>query len=98
MSAIWKVDNIESIPLFEGKENVAKNVYITVTDATTYSQKVGIDFSGVGTATNYIAWDSMKEDTVIAWVKSSLGDEMVAKIEADVSIVEVIAEEPALPW
>ena len=98
MPAIWKVENIESISLFGGKENVAKNVYITVTDVNTYSQKVGIDYSGVGTATNYIEWDSMKENTVIAWVKASLGDDMVSKIETNVSIVESVVETPALPW
>jgi len=99
MAAVWTVQTIESLPVYEGKTEVVANVTVLVTDVGNFSQKVGIDYSNVSNDPNFTPWSQLTQEEVISWVKSSLGPEMVEKIERDVALPnpEPIPS-PPLPW
>jgi hypothetical protein len=105
VSLTWKVERIECYPEKEGKQNVVHMVHWRCT---------GVDggFSGANYGTQSLIHDAdapftpyaeLAHDEVVGWVKSAIGDERVARIEA--SVVAQIEEQksppsvaPPLPW
>jgi len=99
MSAVWTIQNMTSVPLYEGKQDVVATVTVLVTDVSSYGQIVGIDYSNVGNEPNFTPWDQLTQDEVLTWTKASLGAERVAKIEADVALpIPEPTPQPPIPW
>jgi hypothetical protein len=91
MTAVWTVTEIDELPTYEGKTRVVANVGVIVSDVSTWTQKVGLNYSSVGTDPNYTDWGDLTQDQILTWVKASLGADMVAHVEAQV------AQEPPSP-
>jgi hypothetical protein len=99
MSAIWTVQNISSVPSFEGKENVVATITVLASDVSSYGQVVGIDYSNVGNNPNFKPWDQLSKEEVLSWAKAALGVERVAKIEQDITQPTLQPQpQSTLPW
>ena len=107
----WTVDSLYTKDI-EGELNYVVDVTFTVSgeeevDGKTYSSELNgnaLKFA-ILKKEDFIAYDDLTNDTVVGWIKDSLGAESVASFEAAVggmidSKISPVVEpsKPALPW
>ena len=70
-------------------------------------RKIGeITLTGDSTSSNFVPFETLTEETLIEWVKSSLGEEQVIAIETEIqnninariAIRKAVTEKGGLPW
>jgi hypothetical protein len=105
VTSTWKIEQLDCYPTKEGQTDVVFTIHWRVngTDGT-------YDATNYGTlAVTYVAdaaftpYANLTQDQVIGWVKDSMGADMVADIEAGISVrIANLANppviSPALPW
>lgn len=100
----WTIAQIDTLPEREGKQDVVSMVHweLSGEDAGltgTIRGAHALTFKADGAFTPYA---NLTQDQIIAWVKETMGDEMVASAEADVAQqISNKANAPkaaALPW
>lgn len=101
----WSVQEVNAFPEKDGKQNVVFNVHWIVNglDGEHTASAYGSTSIDVNPSGPFTAYENLTEAQVIDWVKTSMGAEEVAAIEA--SIVGQINEQinpkiitPVLPW
>ena len=89
----WNCKTVDVHPQEEGETNVVYNVHWIVTGASDQLDPQGNPYSAtnIGTQvldtsgiTNFIPFDQLTNDEVVAWTKGAMGDEQVAEIEASI--------------
>jgi len=105
MTTTWQI--------FDTKRKVADGLIVGVTYSCTANlegeieRKIGnIALTGDSTAPNFIPFSDLTQDTLVTWVKNSLGDATVTEIEnvlrADLearkAAKEAETERNGLPW
>ena len=105
----WSITAIDSYPQYQGKENVAFNVYWKLTDPTVVSPMIDIYAVYGSQALSYAAGSSftdyadLKEDQVVQWVKEAIGATQVAALQSKLNInlgkaPSVAIQQQPLPW
>lgn len=96
----WRIVYISAVDE-DGLQNVAKEVSFAVTKtANSETAERSGRIALAAPNDNFIQYQSLTEDTVISWVKQSLGDEFIAKLEASIDD-ELAIKKPNqvnLPW
>ena len=112
MAATWKITNLDREVSLDGKANVVTGVVWQVSDSETsgsgddeviYSGScygsVRLDTSNLSDFTPY---DDLTEADCLAWAKTTMGDELVAKWEKSVADQITEAKTPTkgtgVPW
>ena len=112
MAIKWSINQLEYDILKDGKSNVVTSVHWSVNDSkevtkdgkkVTYSGRsygsIGLDTSDLS---SFVAYDKLDEDTVVGWVKASLGDDEVKLIEDGIANQIDAQENPTTgkgkPW
>lgn len=105
----WSITAIDSYSQYQGKENVAFNVYWKLTDPTVISPMTDI-FAVYGTqALTYAAgspftdYSNLKEDQVVQWVKDALGATQISALQSKLNVnlgkaPLVSIQQQTLPW
>ena len=87
----WNCKTVDVHPQEEGEADVVYNVHWIVTGASDQLDPKGNPYSAtnigtqvldISSVTNFIPFDQLTNDEVVAWTKSTMGDEQVAGIEA----------------
>jgi hypothetical protein len=92
MTITWKILNIEYIVSENSLTNVAKNVHWYaggVGELDNWGNCWGnqqLDISGID-ASSFSSWAALTEAQVLGWVKTAMGDEEVARIEAHIEAI-----------
>lgn len=83
----WSVLSAEVTPEREGKQNVVSVVHWEVSgeDAGVSASLRGAHALTFKADEAFAPYESLTESQIIAWVKDTMGDEMVASAEADVA-------------
>lgn len=101
----WVIEQMDCYPTSEGQTDVVFNVYwranaTNVTYSATSYGTVGVTYAA---GSPYTPYADLTQDQVISWVKTAMGPEQVALIEA--SLTDNIANQisppvvsPPLPW
>ncbi len=101
----WSVQEVNAFPVKDGKQNVVFNVHWIAggADGEHTASAYGSTSIALNADSSFTEYENLTEEQVIGWVKSSMGAEEVAAIEA--SIVGQINEQinpkiitPSLPW
>ena len=112
MAVKWSINQLDYEILKDGKSNVVTSVHWSSNDSkevtkdgekVTYSGgsygSVGLDISDLS---SFVEYDKLDEDTVIGWVKSTLGEEQVKSIEDGIASQIDSQENPTsgkgIPW
>jgi hypothetical protein len=87
MNYTWTITSLIAFPILKGKSNVISTVYFEVSteDNGTRNTKIGSINLPTDSIDNFIPYDSLKPDVIIAWVKHYLGVDGVESIELDVA-------------
>ena len=101
----WKIEEMDSYPSHNGKNNVVYNIKWRC-DAIEddYCAKLyGITSVTFDDSSPFTEYDNLTNDQVVEWVKSSMKDEEIFKIESD--LLEEINDKKnpksvinSLPW
>ena len=96
----WNCKTVDCYIETEGKSDVVYNVHWIVTGVSDTlnpqgdpyaSTSIGTQELKIDDITNFIPFDQLTNDEVAAWTKSTMGDEQVASIEADIaSAIELL--------
>ena len=91
MAIKWSINQLDYEISKDSKSNVVTSVHWNANDSkevtkdgekVTYSGRsygqTGLDTSDLS---SFVAYDKLDEDTVVKWVKASLGDEQVKSVE-----------------
>ena len=91
MAIKWSIKQLDYEISKDSKSNVVTSVHWTASDTKEVTKddkkikysggnygQVGLDTSDLS---SFVAYDKLDEDTVVGWVKASLGDEQVKSIE-----------------
>ena len=85
----WNCRTVDVYPTDETYADVVYNVHWIVTgkdeDADVSATNIGtqvLDTSGI---TDFIPFDELTNDEVVAWTKATMGDDKVASIEASIA-------------
>ena len=91
MAVKWSISQLEYKPSKDGKSNVVTSVHWDANDSkevTKDGEKItyfGRRYSYINLDTSdlssFVEYDKLDEDTVVGWVKASLGDDEVKSIE-----------------
>ncbi len=89
----WNCKTVDCYPEQNNEADVVYNVHWIVTGTSDQLNPEGKPYSAtnIGTQvldtsgiTNFIPFDQLTNDEVVAWTKSAMGDEKVASIEASI--------------
>ncbi len=89
----WNCKTVDCYPEQNNEADVVYNVHWIVTGTSDQLNQEGKPYSAtnIGTQvldtsaiTNFIPFDQLTNDEVVAWTKSAMGDEKVASIEASI--------------
>ena len=89
----WNCKTVDCYPEQDNEADVVYNVHWIVTGTSDQLNPEGVAYSAtnIGTQTldtsqitNFIPFDQLTNDEVVAWTKGAMGDEQVASIEASV--------------
>ena len=89
----WNCKTVDCYPEQNNESDVVYNVHWIVTGASDQLNPEGKPYSAtnIGTQvldtsgiTNFIPFDQLTNDEVVAWTKNAMGDEKVASIEASI--------------
>lgn len=88
MEKTWKIESIETLVSESGYENIAKIVHwrLLAQDGdyqTSVYGSVNLPFDP-DAITNFTNYEDLDENTVLGWVKDSLGEEQVTAYEESV--------------
>jgi len=112
MAIKWSINQLDYEISKDSKSNVVTSVHWDVNDSkevtkddkkVTYSGRrygqVGLDTSDLS---SFVKYDKLDEDTVVGWVKASLGDDEVKSIEDGIASQIDAQENPTTgkgkPW
>lgn len=100
----WQINEMFAYPEKDGKQNVVFGISYTINgedDGDTASIQAQIPMPLP--SDNFTPYDQLTEEQVIDWVKGELGDEQVAKLEAQ--LAQMVSEQKTpsvvvnpLPW
>ena len=96
----WRIVYISAIDE-NGLQNVAKEISFAVTKtANNETAERSGRISLAAPSGNFIEYQNLTEDTVISWVKQSLGNEFIAKLEASINdeLADTKPNQVNLPW
>ena len=89
----WNCKTVDCYPEQDNEADVVYNVHWIVTGTSDQLDPQGIAYSAtnIGTQsldtsqiTNFIPFDQLTNDEVVAWTKGAMGEEQVASIEASI--------------
>lgn len=89
----WNCKTVDCYPEQDNEADVVYNVHWIVTGVSDQVDSKGDPYSAtnIGTQTldtsqitNFIPFDQLTNDEVVAWTKGAMGDEQVASIEAGI--------------
>ncbi len=89
----WNCKTVDCYPEQDNEADVVYNVHWIVTGVSDQVDSKGDPYSAtsIGTQTldtsqitNFIPFDQLTNDEVVAWTKGAMGDEQVASIEASI--------------
>ena len=89
----WNCKTVDCYPEQDNEADVVYNVHWIVTGVSDEVDSKGNPYSAtsIGTQTldtsqitNFIPFDQLTNDEVVAWTKGAMGDEQVASIEASI--------------
>ena len=89
----WNCKTVDCYPEQDNEADVVYNVHWIVTGTSDQLDPEGVAYSAtsIGTQsldtsqiTNFIPFDQLTNDEVVAWTKGAMGDEQVASIEASI--------------
>ena len=89
----WNCKTVDCYPEQDNEADVVYNVHWIVTGTSDQLDPQGSPYSAtnIGTQTldtsqitNFIPFDQLTNDEVVAWTKGAMGDEQVASIEANI--------------
>ena len=89
----WNCKTVDCYPEQNNEADVVYNVHWIVTgvsdevdsEGNPYSAtKIGTQTLDTSQITNFIPFDQLTNDEVVAWTKGAMGDEQVASIEASI--------------
>jgi len=89
----WNCKTVDCYPEQDNEADVVYNVHWIVTGTSDQLNPEGVAYSAtsIGTQsldtsqiTNFIPFDQLTNDEVVAWTKGAMGDEQVASIEASI--------------
>ena len=89
----WNCKTVDCYPEQDNEADVVYNVHWIVTGVSDQKDPQGDFYSAtsIGTQTldtsqitNFIPFDQLTNDEVVAWTKGAMGDEQVASIEASI--------------
>ena len=89
----WNCKTVDCYPEQNNEADVVYNVHWIVTGASDQLDPKGNPYSAtnigtqvldISSVTNFIPFDQLTNDEVVAWTKSTMGDEQVAGIEASI--------------
>jgi hypothetical protein len=105
MSALWKIENMEVLPTFQGKENVVKTVHWRALLESETSDHVVSSYGSISLPvkdlTPFTEFEDLTEAEVVAWVKAQIPN--VAYIESSLAQQLADLENPPVvtlppPW
>tara|TARA_Y100000401_G_scaffold66552_1_gene53137 strand:+ start:467 stop:793 length:327 start_codon:yes stop_codon:yes gene_type:complete len=108
MAVTWNIGSLDTTVTVGSLSNVVKTVHWNATDqelvdSIQHSGYVNgcIDLAAPESS-SFIAYDSLTQDTVIGWVKASLGTDKVTEIENKISAQITESKTPTeisgVPW
>ena len=87
----WNCKTVDCYPEQDNEADVVYNVHWIVTGTSEDSVGKSYSATNIGTQTldtsqitNFIPFDQLTNDEVVAWTKGAMGDEQVASIEASI--------------
>ena len=89
----WNCKTVDCYPEQDNEADVVYNVHWIVTGTSDQLNPEGVAYSAtsIGTQsldtsqiTNFIPFDQLTNDEVVAWTKGAMGNEQVASIEASI--------------
>jgi hypothetical protein len=87
----WNCKTVDCYPEQDNEADVVYNVHWIVTGASEDSEGKIYSAANIGTQTldtsqitEFIPFDQLTNDEVVAWTKGAMGDEQVASIEASI--------------
>ena len=87
----WNCRTVDCYPEQDNEADVVYNVHWIVTGTSEDSEGKSYSATNIGTQTldtsqitNFIPFDQLTNDEVVAWTKGAMGDEQVASIEASI--------------
>ena len=89
----WNCKTVDCYPEQNNEADVVYNVHWIVTGTSDQLNPEGIAYSttNIGTQTldtsqitDFIPFDQLTNDEIVAWTKGAMGDEQVAQIEASI--------------
>lgn len=101
----WKVEQMTSYPTYSGKSDVVFNVgwKAICDDGGHLGYSFGTQIIELDPSAPFTPYKDLTEDQVIEWVKSSLGEDGVIKVEAEIQEMINLSKNPPvvtypLPW
>ena len=87
----WNCKTVDAYVEEAGNDDVVYNVHWIVTGTTTEGGKeysatnIGTQVLNIDDITNFIPFDQLTNDEVVAWTQATIGAEQVAAIEANIA-------------
>ena len=85
----WNCKTVDVYPTDGDYTDVVYNVHWIVTgkdeDANVSATNIGTQVLDTSTITDFIPFDELTNEEVVAWTKATMGDEQVASIEANIA-------------
>ena len=87
----WNCKTVDAYVEEAGNDDVVYNVHWTVTGTTTEGGKeysatsIGTRILNIDDITNFIPFDQLTNDEVVAWTQATMGAEQVAAIETNIA-------------
>jgi hypothetical protein len=87
MTLTWKIQALECKPSFDGKTNVVQTIRWNLTGVdgeyiTSVNGSTGIHYEE---GSSFVEYNSLTEETVVTWLKDTLGENDVASYEASIT-------------
>ena len=104
MTVVWKIVALDSTKTVGSLSNVVTNIHWTAkeTDGDHVESLYGDAPLQEADSKSFTAYDSLKEDDVILWLKSALGTEKVKEIEEKIakqmSLFKTPKTNTGIPW
>jgi len=85
----WNCRTVDAYPVNAENNNVVYNVHYRVvgedSDTAVIGDFIGTQVLDVSDITDFIPFEDLTNDQVVAWVKSAMGSDKVAQIESNIS-------------
>ena len=87
MTLTWKIRALECKPSFDGKTNVVQTIHwhLTGVDGEYITSVYGSTGVHYEEGSPFVEYNDLTEETVITWLKSTLGENDVASYEASIN-------------